>query len=117
MFRKSLNAEGLVQHKFTYHEDSDERERILTEFEDGGYDALVAMKCLDEGRRSGYQTSHFDVQYWESMQFVQRRGRVLRQFGKEKSAIFDFIVVPTTNPNAQLVESEKGILKKRTAEV
>ncbi|UOO96908.1 DEAD/DEAH box helicase family protein (plasmid) [Halococcus dombrowskii] len=109
-----LNAEGLIQHKFTYHEDSDERERILSGFEDGEYDALVAMKCLDEG---------VDVQATKQailmsntgnpMQFVQRRGRVLRQFpGKEKSTIFDFIVVPTTNPNSELVESEKGILKK-----
>jgi superfamily II DNA or RNA helicase len=44
-----LNTEGLIQHKFTYHEDSDEREQILSGFEDGEYDALVAMKCLDEG--------------------------------------------------------------------
>jgi len=109
-----LNAEGLIQHKFTYHEDSDERERILSGFEEGEYDALVAMKCLDEG---------VDVQATKQAilmsntgnpkQFVQRRGRVLRQFpGKEKSTIFDFIVVPTTNPDAELVESEKGILKK-----
>jgi len=109
-----LNAEGLIQHKFTYHEDSDERERILNGFEDGEYDALVAMKCLDEG---------VDVQATKQailmsntgnpMQFVQRRGRVLRRFpGKKKSTIFDFIVVPTTNPDAKLVESEKGILKK-----
>jgi len=109
-----LNSEGLIQHKFTYHEDSDEREQILSEFEEGEYDALVAMKCLDEG---------VDVQATKQailmsntgnpMQFVQRRGRVLRQFpGKEKSTIFDFIVVPTTNPDAKIVESEKGILKK-----
>jgi superfamily II DNA or RNA helicase len=47
------------------------------------------------------------------MQIAQRRGPVLRQFpGKEKSTIFDFIVVPTTNPDAELVKSERGILKK-----
>lgn len=109
-----LNAEGLVQHKFTYHEDSDERERILNEFEDGEYDALVAMKCLDEGVdvRATKQAILMS-NTGNPMQFVQRRGRVLRQFpGKEKSTIFDFIVVPTTNPDAELVESEKGILKK-----
>jgi len=76
-----LNAEGLVQHKFTYHEDSDERERILTEFEDGGYDALVAMKCLDEGVdvRATKQAILMS-NTGNPMQFVQRRGRVLRQF-------------------------------------
>jgi superfamily II DNA or RNA helicase len=109
-----LNAGGIVQHKFTYHEDSDERERILTEFEQGEYDALVAMKCLDEGVdvRATKQAVLMS-NTGNPMQFVQRRGRVLRQFpGKEKSTIFDFIVVPTTNPDAELAESERGILKK-----
>jgi len=109
-----LNSEGLLQHKFTYHEDSDERERILTEFEQGEYDALVAMKCLDEGVdvRATKQAILMS-NTGNPMQFVQRRGRVLRQFpGKDKSTIFDFIVVPTTNPDAELVKSERGILKK-----
>ncbi len=109
-----LNSEGLIQHKFTYHEDSDERERILSGFEEGEYDALIAMKCLDEGVdvRATKQAILMS-NTGNPMQFVQRRGRVLRQFsGKEKSTIFDFIVVPTTNPDAELVESEKGILKK-----
>lgn len=109
-----LNSYGIVQHKFTYHEDSEERDRILNGFETGEWDALVAMRCLDEG---------VDVQATKQavlmsntgnpMQFIQRRGRVLRQFpGKEKATIFDFIVVPTLNPDAQLVKSEKNILKK-----
>jgi len=109
-----LNADGLIQHKFTYHEDSNERERILKGFEDGEYDALVAMKCLDEGVdvRATKQAILMS-NTGNPMQFVQRRGRVLRQFpGKEKSTIFDFIVVPTTNPDVELIESEKGILKK-----
>jgi len=65
------------------------------------------------GRRSGYQTSHFDVQYWESNAVRTTPWSCASAVpGKEKSTIFDFIVVPTTNPDAQLVESEKGILKK-----
>ena len=109
-----LNAKGLIQHKFTYHEDSEERKRILNGFEDGEYDALVAMKCLDEGVdvRATKQAILMS-NTGNPMQFVQRRGRVLRQFpGKEKSTIFDFIVVPTENPDAKLIEIEKGILKK-----
>ncbi len=109
-----MNSEGLIQHKFTYRENSDERERILNGFEEGEYDALVAMKCLDEGVdvRATKQAILMS-NTGNPMQFVQRRGRVLRQFpGKEKSTIFDFIVVPTTNPDVELMESEKGILKK-----
>jgi len=47
------------------------------------------------------------------MQFVQRRGRVLRQApGKDKASIYDMIVVPTLNPDRELVQSEKNILQK-----
>ncbi len=109
-----LNSHGIIQHKFTYHEGSEERQRILAEFDTGEYDALVAMKCLDEG---------VDVQATKQavlmsntgnpMEFIQRRGRVLRRFpGKDKATIFDFIVVPTLNPDATLIESEKNILRK-----
>jgi superfamily II DNA or RNA helicase len=109
-----LNEHGIIQHKFTYREDSEERKRILSGFAEGEYDALVAMKCLDEG---------VDVQATKQailmsntgnpMEFIQRRGRVLRKFpGKEKSTIFDFIVVPTLNPEAEISEAERKILKK-----
>jgi len=109
-----LNAKGIVQHKFTYHENSKEREQILADFESGEYDALVAMKCLDEGVdvRATKQAILMS-NTGNPMQFIQRRGRVLRTFeGKERATIFDFIVVPTTNPDATLVQSEKGILQK-----
>jgi superfamily II DNA or RNA helicase len=47
------------------------------------------------------------------MQFIQRRGRVLRKSpGKEKAIIYDFIVVPTMNPTESVAESERGILRK-----
>ena len=109
-----VNSEGLIQHKFTYRENSEERARILRGFENGEYDALVAMKCLDEG---------VDVQATKQailmsntgnpMQFIQRRGRVLRRFpGKEKSTIYDFVVVPSKHPDASIVSSERKILEK-----
>jgi len=106
-----LNAEGLVQHKFTITKIV-MSEIILTEFEDGGYDALVAMKCLDEGSTFGLPNKPFLM----SILGIQcsSYNAVVVCFGssrKEKSTIFDFIVVPTTNPDAQLVESE-GILRK-----
>lgn len=109
-----VNSQGLIQHKFTYRENTDERARILDGFEGGEYDALVAMKCLDEG---------VDVQATKQailmsntgnpMQFIQRRGRVLRRFpGKEKSTIYDFVVVPSKHPEPSLIESERKIVEK-----
>ena len=111
-----LHEVGLVQHQFTAEEDQDARETLLEGFAEGRYDALVAMKCLDEG---------VDVPSTErailmsnsnnKMQFVQRRGRVLRradELGKDHADIYDIIVVPSENPDRQLINSEKKLLEK-----
>jgi superfamily II DNA or RNA helicase len=47
------------------------------------------------------------------MQFIQRRGRVLRHAeGKDKATIHDMIVVPTMEPNDEIRQTEKKILAK-----
>jgi superfamily II DNA or RNA helicase len=112
--QKILNEYDIIQHKFTYREDSEQRQAILDGFEKGEYDALVAMKCLDEGVdvRATKQAILMS-NTGNPMEFIQRRGRVLRQHeNKEKATIFDFIVVPTMNPDAELKESERNILRK-----
>ena len=114
--QKILNEEGLIQHRFTNEEDDEERERLLEGFAEGKYDALVAMKCLDEGvdvpstRRAVLMSNSQNPK-----QFIQRRGRVLRKHeesGKEYAEIHDLIVVPTLEPDRTTVDSEKNILKK-----
>jgi superfamily II DNA or RNA helicase len=109
-----LNEYGIIQHKFTYQEDDDERQRLLELFDKGDYDALVAMRCLDEGvdvpsTRQAILMSNSG----NPMQFVQRRGRLLRQYeGKDKAVIYDVIVVPSLNPPPGVQESEKNMLRK-----
>jgi superfamily II DNA or RNA helicase len=111
-----LNEMGLIQHRFTNEENDEERDRLLTGFADGKYDALVAMKCLDEGvdvpstRRAILLSSSQNPK-----QFIQRRGRVLRKHeesGKEQAEIHDLIVVPTLNPDRTIIDSERNILKR-----
>lgn len=109
-----LNEYGIIQHKFTYQEDDEERQRLLELFDSGDYDALVAMRCLDEGvdvpsTRQAILISNSG----NPMQFVQRRGRLLRQYpGKDKADIYDVIVVPSLNPPPHVQESEKNLLRK-----
>jgi superfamily II DNA or RNA helicase len=111
-----LTDQEIIQHRFTATEDDDEREQLLEAFAGGKYDALVAMKCLDEGvdvpsTKQAIMMSNSK----NPMQFVQRRGRVLRkdpESGKEHAEIYDMIVVPTMNPDATLLESEKNIIRK-----
>ena len=76
-----------------------EREYILKLFKQGDYEALVAMKCLDEGidvpeaRVAILLSSSTNPR-----EYVQRIGRVIRQApGKESADIYDFIVEPDWN--------------------
>ena len=43
------NEYNIKQHKFTYEEDDDQRQKLLERFDNGEWDALVSMRCLDEG--------------------------------------------------------------------
>lgn len=109
-----LNKHGIIQHKFTFEEGSNERETLLNGFANGEWDALVAMRCLDEGvdvpstRQAILMSSSTNPK-----QFIQRRGRVLRKAeGKESAAIFDMIVVPSLNPSREMIKSEQSILSR-----
>jgi superfamily II DNA or RNA helicase len=109
-----LNEYGIIHHKFTYEEDDDLREELLERFGDGEWQALVAMKCLDEGVDvPATQTSILMSNSGNPMQFVQRRGRVLRQApGKSHATIYDLLVVPTLSPEEEIINSERNILQK-----
>ncbi|WP_224268524.1 DEAD/DEAH box helicase family protein [Haloprofundus salinisoli] len=111
-----LNEEGIIQHRFTAEEETEERAELLKSFADGRYDALVAMKCLDEGVNvPSTQRAILMSNSNNPMQFVQRRGRVLRradEFGKDYADIYDIIVVPSLKPDRTLIKSEKGLLRK-----
>lgn len=74
-----------------------DKRSLLEDFENGEVDVLTSMKCLDEGvdvPRS--ELAIFCASTGNPRQFIQRRGRVLRQHKDKKFAtIHDMIVVPT----------------------
>lgn len=109
-----LNEFGAMHHRFTYQEGDDLREELLTRFAEGEYQALVAMKCLDEGVDvPDTRKAVLMANSGNPMQFIQRRGRVLRKApGKERAVIYDMLVVPTLDPDDDIASSEKYILKK-----
>lgn len=81
---------------YTHHNSPTERQELRDQFESGALQALVAIRCLDEGvdipatRRAFILASSTNPR-----QFIQRRGRVLRRApGKDRADIFDFITVP-----------------------
>ena len=92
------------QHRFTnvqsaYKKKGDkesEREKILRNFSNGDYKALVAIKCLDEGVDVPAAENAIIMSSTSNpREHVQRRGRILRNYpGKEKAYIYDLLVFP-----------------------
>lgn len=106
---------GLLVNRFTAEESNRERQARLTDFARGEIQALVAMKCLDEGVDvPTTRTAYFLASSGNPREFIQRRGRILRKSpGKEYSVIHDLIAVPP--PAAQDSETyaiERSILRR-----
>ena len=92
-----LQELGIVAHELTAEENAAGRgDEILRRFAAGEYKALTAMRVLDEGVDIPATESAFILASTTvEREWVQRRGRVLRQSkGKEAAVIHDFVVVP-----------------------
>ena len=87
---------GIRIAKFTAEESNVERQELLNMFALGHLQALVAMKCLDEGVDvPNTQAAYILASSSNPKEFIQRRGRILRQSpGKEHAEIHDLIAVP-----------------------
>ncbi|MFM1926603.1 MAG: ATP-dependent helicase DbpA [Actinomycetota bacterium] len=94
----ALSRHDVSWHRFTGEESTagspSERETILRNFTAGDYDALVAMKCLDEGVDvPAANTAFILASSGNPREFIQRRGRLLRPDTPGKVAnIYDFVV-------------------------
>lgn len=73
-----------------------EREVLIDKFDKGSLKALVAIKCLDEGVDVPSADKVIIMSSSTNpMEYVQRRGRVLRKFpGKKVATIFDMVILP-----------------------
>lgn len=95
---KMLGKElGMKVTHFTSAESAVERERIKKQFAEANpYQAIVAIKCLDEGVNiPSIKTAFILASSTNPKEYIQRRGRVLRKFpGKEYAVIYDFVTVP-----------------------
>jgi len=120
-----LNKRNIIQHKFTQTEGTtpekrfgwlSERNFLLKRFAEGFYHVLVSMRCLDEGvdvppARIGIMLANSG----NPREYIQRRGRVLRNFpGKNSATIHDIIVRPllSTETSPEIRNIEKKIFLK-----
>ena len=91
------NELGMYVAQFTSKEDSNEREELIERFTNNDYlQALVAIRCLDEGVDiPSIQTAYILASSTNPKEYIQRRGRVLRLHkGKKRAYIYDFITLP-----------------------
>ncbi len=93
--------------------DAADRQVLQDQLAQGDVQALIAMKCLDEGVDiPSVRVGVVMASTQNPRQFVQRRGRLLRRdpaSGKTHAEIHDFIILPPPDP-AGTSESEKTLI-------
>lgn len=106
--------------KFTSEEGAAERELIKRDFAEGNHlQALVAIRCLDEGVNiPSIRTAFILASSTNPKEYVQRRGRVLRKYpGKTHATIFDFITLPipldeVDQYDSDVIDSVRSLAKR-----
>lgn len=94
---RALGADlGMRVATYTAETPPDRRRQLQRDFANGGVQALVAIRCLDEGVDiPATQRAFILASVTDPRQYVQRRGRVLRRApGKELAEVHDFLVAP-----------------------
>jgi predicted helicase len=74
-----------------------ERDFLLQKFADGYYQAIIAMKCLDEGVDvPPARTAIFMSSSGNPREYIQRIGRIIRRYpNKNEATLYDIIVIPS----------------------
>ncbi|GLS00436.1 DNA-repair protein [Brevundimonas denitrificans] len=117
---QELHGLGWSNAQFTSRESRAARIEILDHFRLGLVDALVAIRCLDEGIDvPACRTAYILASSRNPKQFIQRRGRILRRApSKEYARIYDFVVrIPDDSADDSPMERQLMINElKRVAE-
>ena len=91
------NQMGINVAQFTSRENAQKRKQLISSFDEGvSIQALIAIRCLDEGVNIPSVDKAFILaSSTNPKEYVQRRGRVLRLYrGKQFAKIYDFITLP-----------------------
>lgn len=91
------NQLGINVAQFTSRENAQKRKQLISSFDEGvSIQALIAIRCLDEGVNIPSVDKAFILaSSTNPKEYVQRRGRVLRLYkGKRFAKIYDFITLP-----------------------
>ena len=98
--QNAISSSRIITSRFLGDTPTQERVRIIDNLCSGMIDAIIAIKCLDEGvdipsARQAFILSNGT----DPREYVQRLGRVLRrddENGKDHADVYDYIVLPPT---------------------
>lgn len=111
-----LNLEyDMITAQFTSKENKLEREHRLEQFKNKDINALIAIKCLDEGINiPQIDTAFILASTTNPKEYIQRRGRVLRKApDKLYASIYDFITLPQAIENIDKINNiDLSLVKK-----
>ena len=115
--RRLGNELNMKVAKYTSNENIIERERRKRMFLEKDIQALIAIKCLDEGVNiPSVKTAFILASSTNKKEYIQRRGRVLRLApDKLYARIYDFVCLPRTleempEITADEIEQEKRLI-------
>ena len=113
------NELGMKVTHFTSNESAEEREIIKNKFAMADpYQAIVAIKCLDEGVNiPSIKTAFILASTTNPKEYIQRRGRVLRLAkNKPYAVIYDFVTLvkplDEVNPYSADYNCERALAKR-----
>ncbi len=113
------NDLGIRAHRFTASESAGERAQILEDFAQGNLQALIAIRCLDEGVDvPDTRVAYILASTGNPREFIQRRGRILRPSpGKDNAVMHDLITAPALGRSGWIrddtvFEMERRILRR-----
>ncbi|MCG7849267.1 MAG: DEAD/DEAH box helicase family protein [ANME-2 cluster archaeon] len=109
-----LHSRKIYAHKITYKESLKQREEIIESFISDDYKAIVAIKVLDEGIDvPGIERAIILSSSGNPIEYVQRRGRILRRSeGKEFATVYDILIFPWKIIPQEISKSELSLLRK-----
>lgn len=118
------NELGMKVTHFTSNESAEERKVIKRRFAMADpYQAIVAIKCLDEGVNiPSIKTAFILASTTNPKEYIQRRGRVLRLFkNKPHASIYDFVTLvkplDEVNPLSTDYNCERALAKRELARI
>jgi len=104
----------------TYTSETENRESKIRGFSEGKIDMLLAMKMLDEGVDiPRTEIGIFASSTGNPREYIQRRGRLLRNHkGKKFAYVYDLIVAPVaSHDNSNLFRIERNMVKNELIRV